>query len=746
MKEKMREKTLQLDEKLIDALPPFLDLLCPPAEDESWRNLEPNEKRAKTFEAVRDLILRMSQERPLILMVDDLHWADKTSEEFLDYLVGWLANTRILLLLLYRPEYTHPWGSKSYYNQIRLDQLPSGTSAELVQSILTGGTVAPEITELILTRAAGNPLFMEELTKTLVEDGSIKKDDHKYILSVKASDVQVPDNVQGIIAARMDGLEDEIKRTMQVASVIGRDFAFNILKSITDMHDQLKSHLLNLQNLEFIYEKSLFPELEYIFRHALTQEVAYNSILLQRRKDLHERIGAAIEENYSERLEEFLEMLSHHYSRSNNLEKSYLFSRLSGEKAIRNNSAWEALDHYKEAMSSLKHQPEDQENKRKQLELLHLILVPTIVLGFPENSLSFLQEGERVSTELGDKKSLIRFYGNIGFYYSSRGNHTEGMTYAAKAFDEAESIEDIGAMAQSGPDLCLSHLTAGDYAKAIGVATRVTNMLEKSERKNETFGGPTNVYPALLGIAGYSAGRLGDFQKASELCEKGLLEAAKIGRPITLGVCENSFGQLSALRGEGMLAKAHYQKAINYLEEVQFLAPLSSAWSGLGYAHFLLGEPEKAKEYAEKGLRIQEGAESSWFKAFHYYVQGVSHHALGNLSRAQALMEEAYQLSVENSERNFEGISSIWLGKIRGSGESPAMEKAEQDIFGGLRILEELGTKPDLSLGYLFLGELNARMGRKKQALENLKKANIMFRGMGMIHWSTQTERILEKL
>ncbi|NNG07559.1 MAG: AAA family ATPase, partial [Desulfobacteraceae bacterium] len=273
-KEKMREKTLGLDENLTHALPAFQDLLCPPAEDESWSNLEPKEKRLKTFEAIRDLLIRLSQVRPLILMVDDLHWTDKTSEEFLDYFVGWLANTRVLLLLLYRPEYIHPWGSKSYYSQIRLDQLSAGTSAELIQSILERGEVVPEIMEIILTRAAGNPLFMEELTKTLLENGSIKKDNHRYVLTVEASDVQVPDNVQGIIAARMDRLKDKIKRTMQVASVIGRDFAFSILQTITGTRDELKAHLLDLQNLEFIYEKSLFPELEYIFKHAVTQEVA----------------------------------------------------------------------------------------------------------------------------------------------------------------------------------------------------------------------------------------------------------------------------------------------------------------------------------------------------------------------------------------------------------------------------------------------------------------------------------------
>ncbi|GAG14639.1 unnamed protein product, partial [marine sediment metagenome] len=257
----------------------------------------------KAFEAIKDILIWESQNKPLTLAVEDLHWIDKTSGEFLDYLIGSLASAHILLILLYRPEYTHQWASKSYYNQIWVDQLSTNTSAELVQSILEEGEVVPELRELILNRAAGNPLFMEEFTHTLVENGSIQKKDHQYVLSIKASDIQVPDTIQGIISARMDRLEENLKRTMQVASVIGRDFAYRILQTITGMREDLKSYLLNLQGLEFIYEKSLFPELEYIFKHALTQEVAYNSLLLKRRREIHGKIGNAIEELYPDRLE-----------------------------------------------------------------------------------------------------------------------------------------------------------------------------------------------------------------------------------------------------------------------------------------------------------------------------------------------------------------------------------------------------------------------------------------------------------
>jgi class 3 adenylate cyclase len=289
VRKKMAERILTLDKKLEPTLTPLQDILSLKVEDEAYFKLEPKQRRERVFEAIRDLLIRESQEKPLILAVEDLHWIDKTTEEFLDYLMGWLPNARVLLILLYRPEYTHPWGSKSYFNRIGLDQLTLKSSTELVQAILEGGDVAPELRDMILNRAAGNPLFMEELTHSLLENGSIQRKDECFVLTRRPSELEIPDTIQGIIASRLDRLEENLKRITQVASVIGREFAFRILETITGMREGLKASLTNLQGMELIYEKQLFPELEYIFKHALTQEVAYNSPLV--RHSNHGRAG-----------------------------------------------------------------------------------------------------------------------------------------------------------------------------------------------------------------------------------------------------------------------------------------------------------------------------------------------------------------------------------------------------------------------------------------------------------------------
>ena len=387
IQQKLKERVLGFDENLRYIIPPFQELLSLKVDDEAFLKLEPKQKREKTFEAIRDLLIRGSQDRPLVLVIEDLHWIDKTTEEFLNYMIGWLPRTRILLLLLYRPEYTHQWSGKSYYRMIGVGQLSTDTSAELVGAILEGGAAVPELRDVILSRASGNPLFMEELTHTLLENGSIQKEGDWFVLARDVSSDQVPDTIQGIIAARMDRLEESLKRIMQVAAVIGREFAFRILETITEMKDDLKSGLINLQGLEFIYEKSLFPDLEYIFRHALVQEVAYNSLLANRRKEIHEKIGRAIESLHPLRLEEFCEMLAYHYTKSGNLAKAYEYLKASAKKAVRTDAAFEAVRFYREAIEVLSQLPQTNENKTEYIEVVLAMRKPVGRLGYSEDYL-----------------------------------------------------------------------------------------------------------------------------------------------------------------------------------------------------------------------------------------------------------------------------------------------------------------------------------------------------------------------
>jgi tetratricopeptide (TPR) repeat protein len=478
IKKKMAGGVAGLDEKLENTLPPLIELLSLKVEDEDFIKLEPQQKREKTFEAIRNLLIRISQEKTLVLAVEDLHWIDNTSQELLNFLIGSLAGTHILLVLLYRPEYTHQWGSKSYYRKIGLNQLTVKSSAELVQAILEGGKVSPEIRELILNRTSGNPLYMEELTHSLLENGSIRKKDHKFVLSGKVSDIQIPDTIQGIIAARMDRLEDNLKRTMQVASVIGRDFAFRILQTITGLREELKAYLLNLQELEFIYEKSLFPELEYIFKHALTQEVVYNSLLLKRRKEIHEKIGEAIEQIFAERLEEFYEMLAYHFVQGEVWDKAITYLRQAGERAMTKSAYVEAMAHLRKGLELLQTLPEMAE--RTELELaLQFDLAASLIVSkggtAPEVEQAYVRALE-LCRQVGETPMLIPVLQGLRRLYALRGDRGDGQ----KARELGEQLLTLAQRQNDTALLQEAHWALGQTLYYLGELNPACTHLEQS--------------------------------------------------------------------------------------------------------------------------------------------------------------------------------------------------------------------------------------------------------------------------
>ena len=442
----------------------------------------------------------------------------------------------------------------------------------------------------------------------------MKEKNEKYVLSKKASDIQVPDTIQGIIAARMDRLEDNLKRTMQVASVIGRDFAFRILQTITGMREELKSYLLNLQGLEFIYEKNLFPELEYIFKHALTQEVAYNSLLQKRRKEIHEKIGRAIEELYAERLEEFYEMLAYHYSKSDNLEKACQYCKLSGEKAEGNYSHLEAYGFLKKALDLINKLPETEENKKEKLEIIFLMSLTFGPMGFPEESLEICQEGVRLSKELKNDEYLGRFFSGIANYYSHKGKPQLAMKYSEDAFETARKNQDIELMVPLAWSLCVACFPSGLYRKIIDLVPDVVDLLEKTGKDSELFSMPMPPYTVLCSYCGTSMGYCGDFDEGKTLLEKALRNASETNSLFALGTAELLNGSFFATKGNWEASLGHFQNSIKYFDEAQWtwLAALGRVL--LGYTCSMLGDLETGRSHVKRALKsnVTAGLKCIW--------------------------------------------------------------------------------------------------------------------------------------
>jgi len=741
--QKMQQKLFMFKEQHQGSWAPIQDVLSLKIDDESYLVLEPQQKRERIFETLANLLLAASQSSPLVLVIEDFHWIDKTSEEFIDYLIGWLANSSILLILLYRPEYTHSWVSKSYYSQLNLDQLPGTKRAELVDAIFEGAEVATNVRDLILNKSGGNPLFIEEFIHNLMENGAIQRKNNHWELNPDVTEIQIPDTIEGIIAARIDRLESSQKQTLQLASAIGRIFPFRVLQSITDLHSELKSVLLNLLDLEFIHEQSLFPELEYVFKHLMAQEVAYKSLLLKRREKLHEKIGQTIEELYANRLEEFYEVLAHHYLSTKDADKAYYYAKLSGEKAMRNNSAWEARDYYQRAISILDRMPENAEQKEKKLALLHLLILPIIALGFPDNSLSLLEQGEKISKDLEDERSLFRFHTNIGFYFSSTGNYPEAETYIEQAFNAAEKLQDINLMAQVIPDLWMVYFAAGNLDRSIAITSNFIAALEKEKKQSEFFGGPTNVYSILFGFCGISLAYKGDFKEAITHCNRGLQAASELENTRNLGVSEYFKGAVLLHRGEIQRAREILELSTDHLEKMTHTPLIGNCWSFWGRACALTGNPETGRSHVEKGLKFHTDAGYSYLSSLHYQNLGICLAESGDYNTAERALNRGLEISRTKMERLTEGGLLIWLGRVSGKMLPPEDESAFDSLLHGIEISKKLSQQPDVAVGYLFLAEFYANRGQKEKAMEYLKKSMTLLEVMEMEYWMIEALKLL---
>jgi class 3 adenylate cyclase/tetratricopeptide (TPR) repeat protein len=729
IKEKINEKTLQLDERLKTVLPPFQEILSLTVDDGVYLQLEPAVKKIRTFEAIRDLLVRLSETQPLVLAVEDLHWIDKTSDEFLGYLIDSLANTHILLILFYRPEYTHPWGSKSQYSKIGVDQLSTGNSVELVEVILEGGDVVPELRELILGRAGGNPLFVEELTQSLLENGSIQKKEHEYILSRKASEIEVPDTLQGIIAARIDRVEESLKRIMQVASVIGREFAFRILQTIMGMRQELKSQLLNLQGLEFISEKQLFPELEYIFKHAFIQEVAYKSLLHKRRKELHERIGMAVEEIYPERIEEYYELLAYHYGHSANTDKAVEYLDRANQKAIKLSALEDAMAYFDEAMKLLDTMSDTHENRRRWISLLvNQWIVFLLLFKYPDYH-DLLTQYEPMAIKLDDPGLLGAFYDRIGGCEWVFGYTEKSIQTVTKAAELCEGAGDAEGAARAYMTLQVGHLYEGDYHKAI---TLKEDILGKMEQQ---FDLRTCVYAFCWASLAYQF--LGRWDLAVEEGKEALRVAEEYSDSsmisFALWIISVAYTQ-----------KWDLDRAIEYgdLAVQKAPTPADKLWAQytLAWAWCRAGETQRGIETLAAILPMFQAVRFRSSEVGSGVFLGEGYWLAGEHEKARQTLEEALELAERCGYRYWSGQAQNLLGEVALE-TNPAQAAPRFDK--SIAVLKEIKAENELAMAYAGYGRLHKQQGNIAEAREYLSRALKIFERLGTL---IQPDKVREEL
>lgn len=368
-REKITGRVLTLDRTLEDTLPYFFFLFGVAEPTVALQQMDPQLRRRRTFDAIKQVLLRESLNQPLLLIFEDLHWLDNETQAFLSLLGEGVATTRILLLVNYRPEYQHSWGSKTYYTQLRLDPLGQEDAQELLTALLGESTALRPLKRFILEKTEGNPFFMEEMVQALIEQGVVVRDG-EIKLGKPLTGLRIPTTVQGVLAARIDHLPAAEKELPQTLAVIGKEFPLGLLRRVAPQaEEELHRQLFRLQEAEFIYERPAFPEVEYTFKHALTQEVAYNSLLIERRKALHERTAQALETLFHNQLEDHYSELAHHYSHSANTAKSAEYLRLAGQQAVQQSAYTEAITQLNAALTLLKTLPDTPERTQDELTL-----------------------------------------------------------------------------------------------------------------------------------------------------------------------------------------------------------------------------------------------------------------------------------------------------------------------------------------------------------------------------------------
>jgi predicted ATPase/class 3 adenylate cyclase len=408
-REKVASKVAILDRVLEDALPYFYGLLGIVEVPDPLAQMAPQIRKRRTLEAIKRLLLRESLNQPLIVIFEDLHLIDEETQALLNLLADSIGTAKILLVVNYRPEYSHQWGSKTFYTQLRLDPLGKDSVEEMLAELLGGDAALAALRQLIIERTEGNPFFMEEAVQVLLDDGTLVRNG-TIKLTKPLGVLKIPPTVQAILASRIDRLPNPEKELLQTLSVIGKEFPINLVTRVASMPEpELTGMLGALQQAEFIYEQPAITDVEYTFKHALTQEVAYNSVLIEKRKPTHERIAAAIEALATSRIEDRIAELAHHYSRSNNPMKAAFYLQWAGMQAEQRSAYPEAMELARRGISILASAAQGSERDRQELGL-QSILGSMLATAFSPGSV----EVERVVTrcielcrQIGDENMLF---------------------------------------------------------------------------------------------------------------------------------------------------------------------------------------------------------------------------------------------------------------------------------------------------------------------------------------------------
>ena len=741
IREKASGKMLALDPSLQDAVPPILDLLDSLDGDHPFRSFDPSEHRRKTYDAVIRLLLTECRRQPVIAVFEDLHWYDTLTLGSLNELVVTAHNERLLIIFTYRPEYGDHWINRPNYRQLRLYPLMSRNLAEFLDVLLGCDPSLHGLKSFLAERASGNPFFVEEIVRTLVDTGVIEGERGNFYLARPMSSIDVPPSVQAVLAARIDRLPAAEKQVLQEAAVIGQDFPSNLLHEISGLsEDALRRFLDKLQAAEFIYTTQLFPDLQYTFKHSLICDVAYSSVLHERQRDIHARVLDAIEKRYADRLAEQVERLAYHAVQSELPEKAVHYLRLAAAKAAGRSAPADARALLDQALGIVKTLPEARTTQEQAFDIIFELRPVLRQLGEGREMREYLREAEALAEKLQDDRRRGLVYAFNTTLQASLDELDEALVSGSRALEIAHRLGDLKLRIIATSFLGQAYLYRGEYEEVVKLATSNVAALP-GEWVHDRLG--MTVPASVLDRAWLtmSLAELGRFADAARYEAEAIQIAEQTQHAFTIGWAYLAASRHHLLKGEWQKARSLVELwiAMIWAGNVAIHLPWALAFSAwtlaqIGDASESLKRVQEAKQLLGHQAGIGTIAHHGWA----YHAAGRACLLLGRLDEAQELGERA--LSTSQRQPGFAAYALHLLGDVATHSDRFDPQTGETQFRLALALAQKHAMRPLVAFCQLGLGKLYHHTGKTKEAGEARDTAHSMFHDMDMTFWLGQVD------
>ena len=739
IREKVKKglKIIGVDET--STLPYLLELLSVKESGIDQISMSPEAKKDRIIEALKQIVLKGSEIRPLVMAFEDLHWLDKSSEDVAKNLLESIPGSRVLLIFTYRPEFVHTWGSKSFHSQLTLHRLSNRESLEIVPHLLGTKEIERALEELILEKTEGIPFFIEEFIRSLKDLKIIEKKENAYRLTRDIQQVTIPSTIQDVIMARVDSLPERVKEVLQNGSVIEREFSYALIKRVMDLPEQeLLSYLSILKDSELLYERGIYPQSNYIFKHALTREVVYDSILAKRKKKLHEEIGNAIEELYRDNLSEHYEVLSEHYFLSENYKKGADYSRLASRKAEKTASLIDAIVHTKKRVKSLERLPQTEDVQKQIIDARTALGLYMAQMNYHAEAKEAIDPIINLAIQHDYKRRLCQIYAVLGPYYCFvEENYSE----AFKAFEKALKIS------EEVKDILTSVLASFWFGCALGFNCefeKASNYFKRSLDINLAAKNLWGIAVMKSVLAYFSYYLHGKIDLGFQTTQEAVRIAEESGDIYSKAMVYTNYGV--SCYGKGLLEEAeeHLLKGLEFCERINFHAWNGCARLHLGETYFEMGDFLRSKEHYEKASWVLENIRSfpSWAN---FGKVGLARSKV--MSKEKDLdLESLYAYSRNNKVKAIEGWIQRYIGEILLNIDDQNISGAEHWILNAIEADQRNRMMLNLGKDYALYADLFKRKGNRSKARENLGKSIEIFKECGADGWVEKAEKELTTL